>query len=65
MAGWQSGIGQRQGAGWFFVVDPDGVEVPGSRRAVPAEMDHAAAAALRTELERGLGPGCSVEFRPE
>ena len=49
--------------GYFFVVDADGAEVPGTRRAVDPGLDHLAAMAIRSSLERGLGPGCFVEFR--
>jgi hypothetical protein len=49
--------------GYFFVVDGEGAEVPGSRRSIPSDMPHEEAVAIRQELERGAALDCSVEFR--
>ena len=51
--------------GYFFVVDAEGAEVPGSRRPVKAGMEREHALAIADELQGGLGPDCSVEFRED
>lgn len=47
--------------GYFVVIDPEGVEVDGSRRYVSG-MDPERERRIRNEMEGKMGPGCCVEF---
>jgi hypothetical protein len=48
--------------GYLVVIDPDGAEVPGSRRDV-TDRTREEALKVRAELERAMGPDCHVEFK--
>lgn len=49
--------------GYFFVVDAEGAEVPGTRRQVERGVPRAQARAIAVALQAGAGPDCYVEFR--
>lgn len=48
--------------GYLVVIDPDGAEVPGSRRDV-TDLTREESLKVREDLERAMGPGCFVEFK--
>jgi hypothetical protein len=50
-------------AGYLVVIDADGAEVPSSRRDVSG-MTRDETLRIRGEMERVMGPGCYVDFKP-
>jgi hypothetical protein len=56
---------RRDEPGYFVVVDETGKEIAGSKRIVASGFDRARDELIVRELQRAMGEGCEVVFKPE
>jgi hypothetical protein len=56
---------RRDEPGYFVVVDDTGKEIAGSKRRMHPGFDRARDELIVRELQRAMGEGCEVVFKPD